>query len=193
MHAQSDPALCNPVDYSLPGSSVHAISQARILEWVAIPFSQDSSSPEINPGSPALQADSSLSEPLWWWCSVTKSCPTFCLPVNYSMPDFSVLHSFPEFAQTHVMMPSSHLIPCHPLLLLLPIFPSIRVFSSESALHIRWPKYCSFGPSNEYSRLISFRIDWFDLVVQGTLKSLLQHHSSKASVLQHSTFFMVQL
>ena len=92
-----------------------------------------------------------------------------------------------------LVMPSNHLILCHPLLLLLPIFPSIRVFSSESALHIRWPKYCSFGPSNEYSRLISFRIDWFDLAVQGTLKSLLQHHSSKASVLQHSTFFMVQL
>ena len=193
--AQSCQTLCNPMDCSLPGSSVHAISQARILEWVAIPFSQDSSSPEINPGSPALQADSSLSEPSWWWCSVTKSCPTFCLPVNYSMPDFSVLHSFPEFAQTHVMMPSSHLILCHPLLLLPSVFASIRVFSKESALCIRQSKYWSFSisPSNEYSGLISFRIDWFDLVVQGTLKSLLQHHSSKASVLWHSVIFMVQL
>ena len=91
-------------------------------------------------------------------------------------------------------MPSHHLILCHPLLLL-SVFPSIRVFSNKSALHIRWPKYWSFSisPSNEYSGLISFRIDWFDLAVQGTLKSLLQHHSSKASVLRCSAFFMVQL
>ena len=97
-----------------------------------------------------------------------------------------------------LVMPSNHLILCHPLLLLLSIFPSIRVFSNESVLHIRWQKYWSFNfslnPSNEYSGLISFRIDWFDLLaVQGTLKSLLQHHSSKASVLRHSAFFMVQL
>ena len=97
-----------------------------------------------------------------------------------------------------LVMPSSHLILCHPLLLLLPIPPSIRVFSNESTLHMRWPKYWSFSfsisPSNEYSGLISFRIDWFDLLaVQGTHKSLLQHHSSKASILQHSAFFIVQL
>src|SRR5574337_157636 len=96
------------------------------------------------------------------------------------------------------MIPSNHLILCHPLLLLPSIFPSIRVFSNESTLHIRWPKYWSFSlsisPSSEYSGLISFRIDWFDLLaVHGTLKSLLQHHSSKASILQHSAFFMVQL
>ena len=95
------------------------------------------------------------------------------------------------------MMPSNHLILCHPLLLP-PIFPSIRVFSSGSALHIRWPKYWSFSfnisPSNEHSGVISFRMDWLDLLaVQGTLKSLLQHHSSKAFILQHSAFFMVQL
>ena len=95
-------------------------------------------------------------------------------------------------------MPSNYLILCYPLLLLPSIFPSIRVFSNESALHIRWPKYWSFSfsisPSNEYSGLISFRIDWFDLLaVQGTLKSLLQHHSSKASVLRRSAFFIVQL
>ena len=94
-------------------------------------------------------------------------------------------------------MPSNHLILCHPLLLLLLIFPSIRVFSNESALRIRWPKYWSFSfnisPSNEHSGLISFRVDWLDLLaVQGTLKSLLQHHSSKASIL-HSAFFIVQL
>ena len=96
------------------------------------------------------------------------------------------------------VMPSNHLILCCPLLLLPSIFPSIRVFSNESVLHIRWPKYWSFsfsiGPSNEYSGLISFRMDWFDLfAVQGTLKSLLQHHSSKASSLQCSAFIIVQL
>ena len=95
-------------------------------------------------------------------------------------------------------MPSSHLILCHPLLLLPLILPSIRVFSIESALHIRWPKYWSFSfsisPSNEHPGLISFRMDWLDLLaVQGTLKSLLQHHSSKASILQRSAFFTVQL
>ena len=95
-------------------------------------------------------------------------------------------------------MPSSHLIFCRPLLLLPSIFPSIRVFSNESALCIRWPKYWSFSfnirPSNEYPGLISFRMDWLDLLgVQGTLKSLLQHHSSKASILRHSAFFTVQL
>ena len=95
-------------------------------------------------------------------------------------------------------MPSSHLILCRPLFLLPPILPSIRVFSSESILHIRWPKYWSFSfnisPSNEHPGLISFRMDWLDLLaVQGTLKSLLQHHSSKASILRHSAFFTVQL
>ena len=95
-------------------------------------------------------------------------------------------------------MPSSHLILCRPLLLLPPIPPSIRVFSNESVLHIRWPKYWSFSfsirPSNEYSRLISFRVDWLDLLaVQGTLKSHLQHHSSKTSILRCSAFFTVQL
>ena len=95
-------------------------------------------------------------------------------------------------------MPSCHLILCHPLLLLPSIFPINRVFSNETALHIRWPKYWSFSfnisPSNEYSGLISFRIDWLDLLaVQGTLNGFFQHHSSKASILQHSAFFIVQL
>ena len=112
-----------------------------------------------------------------------------------------VHYQLPEFAQIHVItlvMPSNHLILCHPLLFPPSIFPSIRVFSSESVLCIRWPKCWSFSfslsPSKEYSGLISFTMDWLDLLeVQGTLKSLLQHHSSKASVLQHSAFFMVQL
>ena len=97
-----------------------------------------------------------------------------------------------------LVMPSNHLILCHPLLLLPSIFPNIRDFSNESVLHIRWPKYYSFSfsisPSNEYSGLISFRMDWLDLLaVQGTLKNFLQHHSSKASILRHSAFFTVQL
>ena len=106
--------------------------------------------------------------------------------------------SLPKLMSITLVMPSNHLILCHPLLLLPSIFPSIRVFSSESVLCIRWPKYWSFPfsicPSNEYSGLVSFRIDWFDLPeVQGTLKNLFQHHSSKASILQHSAFFMVHL
>ena len=104
----------------------------------------------------------------------------------------------PKSMSIESMMPSSHLILCRSLLLLPSIFPSITVFSNESALHIRWPKYWSvsfsISPSNEYSGLISFRIDWLDLLaVQGTLKSLLQHHSSKASILRRSAFFTVQL
>jgi len=121
--------------------------------------------------------------------------------MDCSTPGFPVLHylqSLCKLMSSELVMPSIHLIHCHFLLLLPPIFPSIRVFSNELALHIRWPKYWSFSfsisPSNEYSGLISFRIDWFDLLaVQGTLKSLLQHHSSKASVLQCSAFFMVLL
>ena len=103
--------------------------------------------------------------------------------------------SFFELMSIELVMPSNHLILCHPLLLLPSIFPSIRVFSNESVLCIRWPKYWSFSisPSNEYSGLISFRKDWLDLLaVQGALKSLLQHHSSKASILQHLAFLIVQ-
>ena len=120
--------------------------------------------------------------------SVTKSCLILCGPMNCSMPSFSVFHHHPEFALTNAIesvMPSSHLNLCSPLLLLSSIFPSIRVFTNESALH-RWPKYWNFSfsiiPSSEYSELIFFRIDGFDLLaVQGTLKSLFQHHSLKAS------------
>ena len=106
--------------------------------------------------------------------------------------------SLPKLMSIESVMPSNHLILCCPLLLLPPIPPSIRVFSSESTLHISWPKYCSFSfyirPSNEHPGLISFRTDWLDfLAVQGTVKSLLQHHSSKAPILQHSAFFTAQL
>ena len=111
---------------------------------------------------------------------------------------FTVSRSLLKLMSIESVMPSNHLILCCPLLLLPSIFPSIRVFSNESALHIRWPKCWSFSfsisPSSEYSGLISFRIHWFDLLaVQGTLKSLLQHHNSKASILRHSAFFVVQL
>ena len=132
--------------------------------------------------------------------SVTQSCLTLCDPMDCSTPGLPVHHQLPEFTQTDVHwvgeLPSNHLILCHPLLLPPSIFPSIRVFSNESVLHIRWPKYWSFSisPSNEYSGLISFRIDWLDLLtVQGTRKSLLQHHNSKASSLWCSAFFTVQL
>ena len=109
---------------------------------------------------------------------------------------FTISWSLLKLMSFELMMLSNHLIHCHPLLLLPSIFPSIRVFSNESSHHIRWPKCWSFriSPSNEYTGLISFRMNWLDfLAVQGTLKSLLQHHSSKASILLHSAFFMVQL
>ena len=117
--------------------------------------------------------------------SVAQLCPTLCYSMDYSTPGFPVHHhswSLLKLMSIESVMSSKHLTLCRPLLLLPSVFPSIRIFSSESVLHIRWPKYWSFSfsisPSNEYSRLISFRIDWFDLLaVQGTLKSLLQHHS----------------
>ena len=126
-------------------------------------------------------------------CLVTQRCPTLCDPMDCSKPGFPVLHHLPELAQTPVHWVGdaiNHLILCCPLLLLPSTSPSVRVFSKESALPIRWPKYWSFSfsisPSNGYSGLISFRTDCFDLLaVQRTLKSLLQHHSSKASILCH--------
>ena len=131
----------------------------------------------------------------------SQSCPTLCDPTDCSTPGLLVRHqlrSLFKLMPIESVMPSSHLILCCLLVLLPSIFPSIRVFSNESALRIRWPKFWSFSfsisPSNGYSELISFRMDWLDLLaVQGTLKSLLQHHSSKASILQRSAFFRVHL
>ena len=133
-------------------------------------------------------------------CSVAQSCLTLGNPMNCSTPDLSARHQLPEFTQPvsiESVMPSNHLILCHPLLLPPSVFPGMRVISNESVLRIRWLKYWSFSfslrPSNEYSGMISFRMDWLNLLaVQGTLKSLLQHHSSKASVLWCSAFLIVQ-
>ena len=133
--------------------------------------------------------------------SVAQSCPTLCDPINRSTPGLPVHHQLPEFTQTHVHQVGDGIQPSHPLLSLsppAPIPPSIRVFSNESTLCMRWPNYWGFSfsisPSNEHPGLVSFRVDWLDLLaVQGTLKSLLQHHSSKASILQCSAFFTVQL
>ena len=129
------------------------------------------------------------------------SCVWLCHPKVCSMPGLPVHHQLLEFTQTHVCWVSdapNHLIVCHPLLLPPSIFPSMRVFSNVSILCIKWPQYWTFSfnisPSNEYSGLISFRMNWLDLLAfQRTLKSLLQHHSSKASILWHSAFFIVQL
>ena len=134
-------------------------------------------------------------------CSAVKSRLTLCDPMDCSMLGFPVLYSLPDFAPFHVHWVSDGFSQWHPLppsLLLPSVFPNIRVFFSESAHCIRWPKYWSFSfsisPSNEYSGLISFRIDWSDLLaVQGTFRGLLQHHSSKASILRCSAFFIVQL
>ena len=131
-------------------------------------------------------------------CSVMSNSATLWTAARQASLSITNSRSLLKPMSTESVMPSNHLILCHHLLLPPPIFPSIRVFSDESVLHIRWPKYWSFSfnisPSNEYSGLISFRIDWFDLLaVQGTLKSLLQHHSSKASILWCSAFFIVKL
>ena len=133
--------------------------------------------------------------------SVAQSCLTLCDPMNRSTPGLPLHHQLPDSPKPmsiKLVIPSNHLILCRHLLLLPSIFPSIRVFSNESDLRIRWPKYWSFSfnisPSNEHPGLISFRMDWLDLLaVQGTLKSLLQHHSSKASIFQCSAFFVVQI
>ena len=194
------------------------ILQASILEWVAMPSSEGSSPPRVRTQvlPHCRQILYCLRSPLY---SYTIICICIFSTLQFSsgqslsrvrlfatpwtacsMPGLPVHHQLPEFTQTHVhwvVMPSNHLILYRPLLLP-SVFPSIRVFSDESALRTRWPKYWSFSfnisPSNEHLGLISFRMDWLDLLaVQGTLKSLLQHHSSKASVLRCSAFFIVQL
>ena len=150
-------------------------------------------------GSKAVHVLSSCAFSAQFSPSVVSDCdPMDCSVARQSSLSITNSRSLLKIMSIVSVMPFSHLILCHPLLLLPPIPPSIRVFSNESALHIRWPKYWSFSfsisPSNEQPGQISFRMDWLDLLaVQGTLKSLLQHHCSKASILRHSAFFIVQL
>ena len=174
------------------------VSSSKACVWLII----KSEFKEMDYTSP-FRATVSTKQPryLCYWCcgSVAKLYPILCNPMDYSTPGFPVLHYLPEFSQILVHWVGDAIQLFHPLLPSSPFacnLSSIRVFSAESALHIRWPKYWSFSfsPSSEYSGLISFRIDWFELLaVQGTLKSLLQQHSSKVSILQCSTFFTVRL
>ena len=177
------PTLWDPMDHSPPDSSVQGILQARILEWVAIPFFRGSSWFTDRTCLSYVYVVFVVQSPSCVWLTVTLW--TVASQVSLS---FTISLSLLRLMPIESVMPSNHLILCHPLLLFPSIFPSIRVFSSESALRIRWPKYWSFSfsisPSNEYSGLISFRNDWFEiLAVQVTLKSLLQQHSSKPSAL----------
>ena len=161
--------LCDHMDCNLPGSSVHGILQARILEWVAISYFRGSSWPR---DQTQISYTAGRFFTIWatssvLFSSVAQSCPTPCNPMNRRMPGLPVHHQLPEFTLESVMS-SSHFILCHPLLLLPPIPPSIRVFSNESILCMRWPKYWSFSfsiiPSKEIPGLISFRMDWLDLL-----------------------------
>ena len=198
------------MDCSPPDSSVHGIVQARILEWVAMPSSR---------GSSRLRDQTRLLHLLHWqegslplalprkpytvvqFSSVAQSCMTLCNPMDCSTPGLPVHHQIPEFTKTHVHWVGDAIQPSHPLSSPSPLALNLSQHQSllnESALCITWPKYWSFSfnisPSNEHPGLISFRMDWLDLLaVQGTLKSLLQHHSSKGSILWCSAFFIVQL
>ena len=208
--------LSDPKDCSLPGSCIHGIFQARVLEWITIAFSTG----YIKNCNLSMQMTDLFEDPSKTYL-LGRHC-LFCLfymksnfqsvqllshvrlfastltAVQQASLSITNSRSLPKLMSFESVLPSNHLIFCCPLLLLPSIFPSITVFSNESALSIRWPKYWSFSfnisPSSEHPGLISFRMDWLDLlVVQGTLKSLLQHHSSKASMLQCSVFFVVQL
>ena len=194
--------------HSLSGSSIHGISQARILEWLSLLPPGNLPNPGIEPVSPAWAGDIFFFKSLNHQGSpATRSVQSlscvwlFVTPwpaVRQASPSGNNPRSLLKFMSIKSVMPSNHLILCRPLLLLPSSFPSIRVFSNESVLHIRWPKYWSFSlnisPSNQHPGLTSFRMAWLDLLaVQGTLKSPLQHHSSKASILLRSAFFIVQL
>ena len=196
--AQWCPTLWDPTDCSLPGSSIHGIFPGKNTGVSYHFFFQEIIPTQgLNPGSPALRTDALPSEPSVQFSHSVLSDSLWPRESQHARPPCPS----PTLGDCSNSCPSSwwcHLILCHPLLLMPSIFPSIRVFSNESALHIRWPRYwCfsfSFSPSNEHPRLISFRMDCVDLLaVQGTLKSLLQHHSSKSSILQCSAFIMVQL
>ena len=175
--------LCNPMDCSPPGSSVHGIPQARILEWVAISFSNVREYSYVYTFIYISVSSVQSLSCVWLFGTLWTATRQASLSITNS-------RSLLKLMSIESVMPSNHLILCCPLPLPPSIFPSIKVFSSGSVLHIRRPKYWNFSfsisPSNEYSGLISFRMDWFDLLaVQGTLKSLLQYHSSKTWVLWH--------
>ena len=155
-------------------------------------------SKQKTPQTKAMQQRQGRLHILSQFSSVTQSCPTLWTSAHWASLSITNSWSLLKLVSIMTVMPFNLLILCHPFLLLPSFFPSIRVFSDESVIHIVWPMYWSFSfsisPPNEYPGLISLRMDWLDLfAVQGTLKSLLQHHSSKASVLQHSAFFVVQL
>ena len=167
--------------------------------WTLCPLNLCTEQPSLQPFASGVQP-CPMSSPSVQFSSVAQSCPTLCDPIDCSQASLSVTNSrsLLKLMSIELVMSSNHLILCRPLLLLPLIFPSIRVFVNDSVLHMRWPKYGSFSfsisPSNEYSGLISFRMDWLDLLaVQGILKTLLQNHSSKASILRHSAFLIVQL
>ena len=180
------------MDCSSPGSSVHGISEAKIQEWVAVSFSKGSSPP-----SDRTHVSCIGRQILYQWATKFSSVQSLSRVRLFATPWITAcqaslsntnFQSSIKLMSIKSVMPSSHLILCRPLLLLPSTPPSIRVFSNESTLHMRWPKYWSFSfsiiPSNEHPGLISFKMDWLDLLtVQGTLKSLLQHQSSKASIL----------
>ena len=176
--------------YTTPGSSVHSISQARILEWVAISFSRGSFQPKDRTNVSCLAGEFFTTEPPGSSVQLLSHVQLFATPWTAArQASLSITNpwSLLKLMSIESMMPSNHLILCRPLLLPPSIFPCIRVFSKESVLRIRWPKYWSFSfsisTSNEYSGLISFRKDSLDLhAVQGTLKSHFQHYSSKASI-----------
>ena len=211
--------LCDPKDCSLIVSSVYGILQARILEWIAMPSSRGLSQPGDQSNQCLLhclhwQADSLPLAPtrkpiihyMKYYFLSSYSVQSLCHVRLFATPwtaahqaslSITNCQSPPKPMSIETVIPSNHLILCCPLLLLPSIFPSMRIFSNESALHIRWPKYCNFSfnisPSNEDPGLISFRMDWLDLLeVQGTLKILIQKHSSKSSILQCSALFIVQ-
>ena len=197
---QSCPTLCDPMDCSPPGLPAHhqllELTQTHV-HWVrdAIQPSHPLSSPSpltfaLSPGTAQLSSVQSLCH-VWLFVTPWTTACQASLPINNS-------RSLLKLISIELVMPSNHLILCHPLLLLPSIFPSIRVFSNESALCLKWTKYWSFtfsvSPSNEYSGLISFRMDWLDLLaIQRTLKSLLQHHSSRASIFRLSAFFLTSI
>ena len=182
--------VCSVVSNSVAHQTPLFMGFFRQECWSQLPFPppEDLPHPGIEPVSPALIGRFFITEPPFQFSSVTQSCLTLCDPMECSTPALPVRYQLLKLMSIESLMPSNHLIFCCPLLLPPSVVPSIRVFSNESVLCIRWPKCWSFSfsisASNEYSGLISFRMDWLDLLaVQGTLKSLLQHHSSKGSIL----------